>query len=161
MKLSLVTACALVLSQATAFHVATPTRSVSMTRHNMFGGAGAGIAKDDNEEERAQMEQAAKAMGMSVDEYAIAMNARVKLGEQLDTTMVTAGKKDTVSIERDINNPPKKFEVTITEAGKALGQETISKELVVALKKASDDARTGRTECQKKMMSFISEQLKQ
>ena len=160
MKLSFVASCALVISQAAAFHVA-PARQQSLTQHNMFSGAGAGKPAEDNPEEQAQMEKAAKAMGMSVDEYAIAMNARVKLQETLDQTIVKAGKADTVAVERDVNNPPKTFEVTITEAGKALGPEAVSKELVAALKKASDDARTGRAEAQKTMMGFITEQLKQ
>ena len=159
MKLSLATACALVLSQATAFNVA-PTRQQSLTKQYMFGGAGAGRPTEDNPEEMAQMEQAAKSMGMSVEEYAIAMNARKKLAETLDKTMVSAGKSDTVLIERDVNNPPKKFEVTITDAGKALGQEAVSKELVTALKKANEEARTGRPEAQKSMMAFITEELK-
>jgi hypothetical protein len=159
MKLSLAVGCALLLSQTTAFNVA-PARQMSLTQHHMFGGAGAGKAKEDNPEESAQMEQAAKSMGMSVDEYAIAMNARTKLAETLDSTMVTAGKAETVFIERDVNNPPKTFEVTITEAGKALGKDVVSKELVTALKKASEEARGGRAEAQKVMMSFITEQLK-
>jgi hypothetical protein len=162
MKLSLATTgCALLLSQATAFHVAPVVRQQSsLTKHHMFGGAGVGAPAEDDVDEVANMEKAATTMGMSVDEYKIAMNARNKLAETLDNTMVSAGKKETISVERDVNNPPKKFEVTITEAGKALGKEAVSKELCSALKKASDASKEGRQEAQKSMMSFITDQLK-
>jgi hypothetical protein len=161
MKLSLAAGCALLLSNISAFQVvpANSQQSMSLTKHHMFGGAGAGAATEDNPEEAKKMEEAAKAMGMSVEEYTIAMNARTKLATTLDTTMVTAGKPD-IMIVRDVNNPPKKMEITITEAGKAQGQEAVSKQLVSALKQASEDSRTGRTEAQKSMMDFITKQLK-
>lgn len=160
MKFSLVAAFALLLSQSSAFNVGPARQPTAMTQMNMFSGAGAGKPKEDNPEEAAQIEQAAKAMGMSADEYMIAMNARNKLAQTLDETMVTSGNADTVQIERDVNNPPKTFDIKITEAGKALGKDGLSKELRTSLKKASDDAREGRAEAQKKMMGFISEQLK-
>eukprot|EP00980_Cylindrotheca_fusiformis_P002856 scaffold672_cov126-Cylindrotheca_fusiformis.AAC.57 len=160
MKISVVAAFSLLLSQSSAFNVVSPSRKQIMTPMNMFSGAGEGKPKEDNPEEAAQIEQAAKAMGMSVDEYMVAMNARKKLAETFDTTIVTAGNADTVQIERDVNNPPKNLEIKITEAGKALGKDALSKELCSNLKKASDDARSGRAEAQKTMMQFIQEQLK-
>jgi hypothetical protein len=161
MKLSLAAGCALLLSNASAFQVvpANKQQTMSLTKQYMFGGAGAGAATEDNPEEAAKMADAAKAMGMSVEEYTIAMNARTKLANTLDTTMVTAGKPD-IKIVRDVNNPPKNLEITITEAGKAQGREAVSKQLVKALKQASEDSRTGRTEAQKAMMDFITNQLK-
>jgi hypothetical protein len=159
MKISLVAAFSLVLSQSSAFQV-TPARQQTLTQLDMFSGAGAGKPTEDNPEEAAQIEQTAKAMGMSVDEYMIAMNARTKLAETLDSTMVTTGSADTVQIERDVNNPPKTLNIKISEAGKALGTDGLSKELCSNLKKSSDDARKGRAEAQKTMMTYISEQLK-
>ena len=159
MKVSVAAALSLLLAESSAFHVA-PARQQSLTQVGMFSGAGAGRPTEDNPEEAAQIEKAAKAMGMSVDEYMIAVNARQKLAQTMDETMVTAGNADTVQIERDVNNPPKTLKITITEDGKALGQDALSKELCSNLKKASDDARKGRAEAQKNMMNFISEQLK-
>ena len=126
----------------------------------MFGGAGAGAPKEDNPEEAAQMAQTAKQMGMSLEEYTLAMNAQVRLRDLMDSTMVKTGKADTVLIERDLNNPAKKFEITITEAGKAQGKEALSKELIATLKKSSDEARVGRGKAQKEMMDYIGEQMK-
>lgn len=159
MKVSLVAAFSLLLSQSSAFHVA-PARQCSWTQIGMFSGAGEGKPTQDNPEEQAQIEAAAKAMGMNADEYMIAMNARKKLQENLDAGMVSSGNADTVLVDRDLNNPPKTLEIKITAAGKELGQDAISKELVSNLKKASDEARKGRADAQKTMMEFISQQLK-
>lgn len=160
MKLSLIAGCALLASQqAVAFHVAPILRTPSTTL-NMFSGAGAGAPKEDNPEEAKRIEETARAMNMSVEEYTLAMNARVKLQELMDNTIVKGGKADTVMVERDLNNPSKQFEIKITDAGKALGKEGLSKQLCAALKKASDEARIGRGNAQKKMMEYISEQMK-
>jgi hypothetical protein len=159
MKFSLVAAFSLLLSQSSAFQVA-PARQQTLTQLNMFGGAGAGKPTEDSPEEAAQIEQTAKAMGMSVDEYMIAMNARTKLAETLDSTMITTGSIETVLIERDVNNPPKSLDIKISEAGKAMGTDALSKELCSSFKKSADDARKGRADAQKDMMTYISEQLK-
>ena len=159
MKTSFVVGCIFLLSkQGSAFHVAPrPHPSTSL---GMFGGAGAAAPKEDNPEEAQQMAKMAQAMGMSVEEYTMAMNARARLEKSLDNTMVKAGKADTVQVERDLNNPAKKFEIKITENGKALGKEGLSKELVAALKKSAEEARVGRASAQREMMAYIGEQLK-
>lgn len=130
-------------------HQSQSRATVSQTARFMFGGAGAGVPSEDNPEELAAMEQAAKSMGMSIDEYKLGIGARLKLTEELDAVRLTAGNSDTVSISRCANNPPKFLEITITDAGKALGKEAVSKELVTALQKASDDSRESRTAAQK------------
>ena len=168
MKVTLLAGCALLVAQkATAFQVApaaftTTSRRVvdAQTSLGMFSGAGAAAPKEDSPEEKAQMEQVANAMGMSLEEYTIAMNARVRLSEKMDNTMIVSGKPDMVQLERDMNNPPKKFEIKISEAAKSLGKEELSKKLVAAYKKSSEDARVGRANAQKEMMQFIGEQLK-
>lgn len=160
MKISVAAAFSLFLSQSAAFQVAPMRQQSLSTQLGMFSGAGAGRPKEDNPEEAKQIEAAAKAMGMSVDEYMIAMNARRQLAETMDKTMVSAGKADSVAVKRDVNNPPKTLEITITEAGKGLGPEGLSKELCANLKKASEEARKGRAEAQKNMMQFITSQLK-
>lgn len=159
MKTSILAGCLFLLAkQASAFHVAPrPQPSTSL---GMFGGAGAAAPKEDNPEEARQAAEMAQKMGMSLEEYTLAMNARARLEKSLDDTIVKAGKADTVQVERDLNNPAKKFEIKITEAGKALGKEGLSKELVAALKKASDEARAGRAKAQREMMEYIGEQLK-
>jgi DNA-binding protein YbaB len=130
------------------------------TQLNMFGGAGAGVPSEDNPEEMKKMEEAAKAMGMSLEEYKLGMAARVRLAEALNKARVSGGNKDTVSVERDGNNPPTFIQISITEAGKALGKEKLSSELVTALKNASDKSRDARKDEQQKMMSYIGEEMK-
>jgi hypothetical protein len=126
----------------------------------MFGGAGAGVPNEDNPEEMAQMEQAAKGMGMSLEEYKLGVGARMRLMKALDAARVETGDKATVSVERDGNNPPKLMEITITEAGKAMGKEAVSMELVKTLKEAADASRVARTDAQKEMMTYIGDEMK-
>ena len=78
--------------------------------------------------------------------------------KSMDSKVYTIGDADTVQIERDANNPPRKFDVTITEAGKALGREEVSKKLVDALSKGSDAAAKGRTEAQQEMLKWVQAQ---
>jgi DNA-binding protein YbaB len=124
----------------------------------MFSGSGTGPAEDDAES-RDQMEKAAKAMGMSVEEYQLGMNARMRLENDLSSQRLTGGSGG-ISVERDAKNPPAFMEITITAEGKAKGKEAVQKHLVEAMKKASEAAKKGRSEAQKNMMAFISEQLK-
>lgn len=158
MKLALTTLAASFVS-VTSFapQLVGPTIS---TPREMFSGAGEGMPNADDPEEQKKMEQAAKAMGMSVAEYKLGISARVRLSNELDAARIKAGNTDTVEIERDANNPPKLMEFTVTDAGKELGAEGFSKELCEALKKASDDSRKIRAEAQKGMMQFIQEEMK-
>lgn len=134
--------------------------SAALTRPYMFGGAGAGVPNEDNPEEMKQMEDAAKSMGMSLDEYKLGIGARARLMSELDAARVSSGNKDIVAVERDGNNPPKLLEITITEAGKALGKDAVSAELVRTLQEASESSRKSRTDAQKNMMEYIGEEMK-
>ena len=136
---------------------ASRTSSYSTQRY-MFGGSGAGTPTEDDPEAEAANEQAAGAMGLSAEEYKLAMRAREQLVESMGSKIVTTGNADTILVERDVNNPPKKFEVTITDAGKALGPEAVSKELVNALKKGSEAAAQGRKEAQQEMLKWVQSQ---
>mmetsp|Transcript_5985 Transcript_5985/g.12605 ORF Transcript_5985/g.12605 Transcript_5985/m.12605 type:complete len:169 (+) Transcript_5985:106-612(+) len=159
MKIS--TTIVLALSAATAvsaFSTVTPPRH-SATALSMFGGAGDAAPKEDDPEAMKQMEAAAASMGMSVEEYNLGMRARIRLTEQLDAARLTSG-DERVSITRDGNNPPKLLEITVTEAGKAMGKEALSKELCAALKAAANDSRTTRADAQKDMMAFVGEEMK-
>ena len=84
----------------------------------------------------------------------------MKLVTSLDAARVTGGNADTILVERDGNNPPKYLDIKITEAGKALGKEALSKEICDALKKASDVSRTTRSDEQKNMMAFVGDEMK-
>lgn len=165
MKLSNVLTCAaLLLTSASAFTVpsaimSSNTRS-SLTRQYMFGGGGGGIPTEDDPEAQAQMEAAAKSMGMSVEEYQLGIKARMKLNEELSSMRIETGNTDTVSIRRDGNNPPQLLEISVTDKGKELGKEGVSKELVAALKQGAEQSRKGRAEAQKGMMVFIQEEMK-
>ena len=167
MKICLATTTlALLCSQAVAFTTLAPNgnnhhlavASSSLTQLYMFGGAGAGSPAEDDEDGEAEMVKAAAAMGMGVAEYKMAMQARNMLQNNMDKKIVTGGKADTVLVERDANQPPKKFEIKITEAGKALGRETLSKELSAALNSAADAAKKGRMEAQQEMMKWVQSQ---
>lgn len=119
-----------------------------------------GVPSEDNPEELKKMEDAARQMGMSLPEYKLGISARLRLVEQLNSARVSGGNTATVAIERDGNNPPKHLEITITDAGKVLGKDAMSAELIKALKSASDASRNARTEAQKGMMTFIGEEMK-
>lgn len=137
-----------------------PAPRETLTRQHMFGGAGAGMPSEDNPEEIKAMEAAAKQMGMSLEEYKLGLNARVRMTEQLNAVRVTGGSPEKVAVERCGNNPPVFLEITITEEGKKLGKDAVSAELVKALKTASDASRSSRMEAQKNMMAYISEEMK-
>jgi hypothetical protein len=124
----------------------------------MFGGAGAGAPAEDDEAAEEQLNRAAAAMGMSAAEYKLALQARQQLTNAMDSKIVKGGKEDSVLVERDVNQPPKKFDITITAAGKAKGRDAVSKELVDALKTASEAAKKGRVEAQQEMMKWVQSQ---
>ena len=155
------TASALLASSASAFMpVARPAAATNaQVQLDMFGGAGAGEAMEDDPEAQKAIEQAAKSMNMSVDEYKLGMKARLKLQEELNGARVSVD-GDKVCVNRDANNPPQFLEITISDAIKAQGQDALSKELCAALKKASDASRSKRLEAQKSMMLFIQEEAK-
>lgn len=154
---------------ATAFTIAPHTTSssavssarslskplASSTQLSMFGGAGAGAPTEDNPEEEDKMKQAASALGMPLEEYKMALKAQAKLASDMDSTMVQGGSADSVLVDRDINNPAKTLKVTISEAAKAKGKESLSKELVAALGKAKEDASKGRQQARTDMMKLI------
>ena len=141
------------------FSVASPA-TTSQTASFMFGGAGEGVPAEDDPEEQKKMEAAAKSMGMSVDEYKLGVTARIRLTNELNGARLVGGNKDKVAVERDGNNPPRHLEIVITDAGKALGKDGVSKELVSALKAASEASKKARADAQKDMMQFISEEMK-
>mmetsp|Transcript_22533 Transcript_22533/g.55839 ORF Transcript_22533/g.55839 Transcript_22533/m.55839 type:complete len:165 (-) Transcript_22533:190-684(-) len=160
-SLSFTLLCVQALAASAFTSVAPVSKSCSSsTQQHMFGGAGAGSPTEDDLDPEAEkgLEVAAAQMGMSVDEYRLAMRAREQLVKSMDSKIVTAGDEATVFIERDVNNPPRKFDVTITEAGKALGPEAVSKQLVEALKKGSDAAAKGRQEAQQEMLKWVQSQ---
>lgn len=126
----------------------------------MFTGAGAGMPMEDNPEELAQMEQTAKAMGMTLEEYKLGIQARMVLQKELDETVCIGGDPATVAIERDGHNPPKTLKVIVTDTGKALGKEKLSQQLVSAMKTSAAKSKDTRAGAQKKMMTYIGEEMK-
>lgn len=157
-----------ILATATAFapmttpnSIATPTTTTTTTQRHMFGGTGKGLAIEDDDEKVAQDTQMAAAMGMSLEEYQLGMQARMKMEEDISNVRAVGGDASKgVTVERDGNSPPKHLVVTVTDDGKALGKKALEKELVSALKKATDESKKGREEAQKGMMQFIAEQMK-
>jgi hypothetical protein len=143
-------------------HTTTPASSSSGSSSlNMFSGNALDVEEEEDDEKRAQIEQMAKAMGMSVEEYQLGMNARARMESSIDDLRVVGGDiSQGVSVERDGNMPPKHLVVTVTESGKAMGKAKLEKALVDALKSASEKSKVGRTEAQKDMMKYISDSMK-
>ena len=129
---------------------------------NMFSGGATDLEEEEDDEKRAQTEAMAKAMGMSVEEYQLGMNARLRMEDAVNDLRVIGGDESTmgVTVERDGNMPPKHLVVTVTEEGKAMGKVTLERNIVEALKSASEKSKVGRDEAQKDMMKYISEQMK-
>lgn len=128
----------------------------------MFSGGALDIEEEEDDEKRAQVEQMAKAMGMTVEEYQLGMNARLRMEDAINNLRVVGGDAITmgVTVERDGNMPPRHLVVTVTDAGKALGKAKLEKNIVEALKSAGDKSAVGRNEAQKDMMKYISDSMK-
>lgn len=127
---------------------------------HMFSGGGDGAMKEDASPEQLKaLEDAAKAMGMTVDEYQLGINARMKFEAAIGALRYSAGDDD-IGLEVDGRAPPTHLVVKISEAGKAKGQDAISAGLAAAFKKTAADARGGRQAAQNEMMKFIQEAMK-
>jgi hypothetical protein len=128
----------------------------------MFSGGALDVEEEEDDEKRTQIEQMAKAMGMTVEEYQLGMNARLRMEDAINNLRVVGGDVTTmgVSVERDGNMPPRHLVVTVTDAGKAMGKAKLEKNIVDALKSASDKSAVGRNEAQKDMMKYISDSMK-
>jgi len=127
----------------------------------MFSGGALDVEEEEDDEKRAQIEQMAKAMGMSVEEYQLGMNARLRMEDAINDLRVVGGEEASgVTVERDGNMPPRHLVVTVTEEGKAMGKVRLEKAVTDALKGASEKSKVGRDEAQKNMMTYISESMK-
>jgi hypothetical protein len=128
----------------------------------MFSGGALDVEEEEDDEKRTQIEQMAKAMGMTVEEYQLGMNARLRMEDAINNLRVVGGDVTAmgVTVERDGNMPPRHLVVTVTDAGKALGKAKLEKNIVEALKNASDKSAVGRNEAQKDMMKYISDSMK-
>jgi len=147
-------------SPVTTFNPTTDSAATTTQRY-MFGGTGKGLPVEDDDEKIKQDTAIASAMGMSLEEYQLGMQARVKMEEDISAIRAKGGDAAKgVTVERDGNSPPKHLVVTITDEGKALGKAALEKELVKALGDATEESKKGREEAQKGMMQFIAEQMK-
>jgi DNA-binding protein YbaB len=160
MKLSIVSLLALSLGSASAFapSVNNVARTSAMQR-NMFSGAGEATPKEDEEGQLAEMEKVAKAMGMSLEEYQLGMNARMRMEKEIADLRITSG-DDLVKVERCGNSPPQHLVITVSDEGKALGKKALEEKLLAALKDAGDQSKKGREKAQGNMMQFIGDQMK-
>ena len=127
----------------------------------MFSGGALDVEEEEDDEKRAQIESMAKAMGMSVEEYQLGMNARIRMEDAVNNLRVVGGDEGKgVTVERDGNMPPRHLVVTITDEGKGVGKEALEKNIIDALKSANDKSKVGRDDAQKDMMKYISESMK-
>lgn len=148
----------LCLSSVSAFAPAF-SRPTTVTQRYMFSGSGEALPKEDDPEQMAAIEAAAKSMGMSVEEYKLGLNARVRFENEISGLRLTGGSGG-IEVETDARSPPVHMTVTITDEGKAKGQEEVSKELVAAFKAASEAGKAARKEAQTSMMQFIADEMK-
>lgn len=170
-----ITACTAILSQSAAFTCTTvPITSHFSSRHSlatqttatptslsMFSGGALSIEEEEDDEKRSQIEQMAKAMGMTVEEYQLGIRARERMEKAINDLRVVGGDEaNGVTVERDGNMPPRHLVVRVTDQGKAQGKATLEKLLVEALKSAGEKSKVGRDEAQKDMMKYISESYK-
>ena len=115
---------------------------------------------EDKQLERQTLERDIAIIEGEIRQAQLGIQARLRLTESLANMRIKTGDEGTVSVERDGQNPPAYMEITVTEAGKALGPEEVSKKLCAALKEGSDKSRTGRAEAQKDMMQCVGEEMK-
>merc|ERR1711862_883303 len=134
------------------------------TKHYMFGGAGSTPLDDDEEDEEKekQIEQAAKAMGFSVNEYKLVLRMQNNLANTVNALRVSGGDLDKkgVSITMDGYSPPKFVNVEINDMGKEKGKSAFTKEVLAALKEASEKAKKEQQAAIQKMNSDIAEEMK-
>ena len=127
----------------------------------MFSGSSLDVEEEEDDEKREQMEKMAKAMGMSVEEYQLGINARLRMEEAINDIRAVGGDASKgVTVERDGTSPPKHLVVPVTDDGKALGKVALEKMLVEALKTSADKSKVARDEAQKDMMKYISDSMK-
>ena len=128
----------------------------------MFSGGALDVEEEEDDEKRTQIETMAKAMGMSVEEYQLGMNARKRMEDAINDLRVVGGDVESmgVTVERDGNMPPRHLVGTVTDAGKAMGKAQLEKNIVQALKVAGEKSAEGRNEAQKDMMKYISDSMK-
>ena len=130
----------------------------------MFGGAGSTPLDDDEEDEEKekQIEQAAKAMGFSVNEYKLVLRMQNNLANSVNTLRVSGGNLDNkgVCITMDGNSPPKFLDVEINDDGKALGKTALQKEVLACLKEAGEKAKKEQQAAIQKMNTEIAEEMK-
>jgi hypothetical protein len=163
-----VVACVVAATSVSAFQVpqnrfiVAPQAVVRQTiALGMFSGAGAGMPAEDNKDEQEAIQKAAASMGMTVEEYQLGMRARLRLTETLDTAkIVVSNDSKSITITRDANNPPKTFEVELTDEGKAAGADALSTSLCTLMKQGNEKSRESRTAAQKEMMTYIADEMK-
>lgn len=129
----------------------------------MFGGAGSAPALDDEESEarEKEIEAAAKAMGFSTNEYKLVLRMQQSLASAVNDLRVSGGSEEKgITVAMDGNSPPGFVEVIISEDAKGTGKASLEKELVAALKEATDKAKVGQQEAVQKMNAEIAEEMK-
>jgi len=132
-----------------------------VSRRYMFTGSGQGLPIEDDEEKLAEMEKQAKSMGMTLEEFQLGNQARVKMEQEITNIRAKGGDESKgITVEKDGLSPPKHLVIKITDVGKALGKDAFEKELVAAFKTASEASEKARNEANKNMMVYISEELK-
>ena len=123
---------------------------------SMFGGSG-----DDEEvsdEQEAQIEKAAQAMGFSVSEYKLVLRMQKQLSDAVNGMRCSAGGDVKVTI--DGNSPPLFLEIDVSEAAKGKGASNVENALVAAYKEAAAEAKKGQQAAVQKMNQDIAAEMK-
>lgn len=108
----------------------------------------------------AQIEQQAKAMGMTVEDYEMGMTARKNFTKTLSTARCESDSNNRiVSITQDANNPPQHLQVTLLQDKLPEKQQELSESIVNAWKDVNAKAKKVRLLAQQDMLTYVNEEL--
>mmetsp|Transcript_15990 Transcript_15990/g.35985 ORF Transcript_15990/g.35985 Transcript_15990/m.35985 type:complete len:162 (-) Transcript_15990:257-742(-) len=130
-----------------------PVTKCSNVKRQMFSGSGGGADSLD------EAEDAAKAMGMNLQEYQLAMRMRNELGETL-TNFRAVGSNTGSSVKVTYDGNVKPLSVEVTDDAIASGKDQLEKDLVKAWGEAIEGAQKAAQGAMQKMQMDIATEMK-
>lgn len=143
---------------APQYNNAVSRSSVSSSALSMFGGAADDDDEEVSEEQEAQIEQAAKAMGFSVSEYKLVLRMQKQLADAVNGMRCSAGNDVKVTI--DGNSPPLYLDIDVSETTKGKGAVAVETAFVAAYKEAANEAKKGQQAAVQNMNQDIAGEMK-
>mmetsp|Transcript_45651 Transcript_45651/g.53445 ORF Transcript_45651/g.53445 Transcript_45651/m.53445 type:complete len:175 (-) Transcript_45651:180-704(-) len=159
----IVIAVALVVESTYAFAPSIAFKSTisknTMIQREMFGGSGAPPAEEDPEADK-ETAAAAKAMGLSVEEFNLAGKIREQMIQDVAAIRAQGGSESGgVTVVVDGNQPAGYLKINVNDTGKALGKAGLEKAVLAALKEATEEGKKGFGDAMKEMSENISKGL--